>query len=288
MDIVQTFIALKPRLFGIAYRMLATRSDAEDVVQDVWLRWQEADHDAMRSTEAWLVTVVTRLSIDRLRSRKSEQESYIGWWLPEPLVELDETTPETAAELSSDVSVAFLWVLERLSPDERAAFLLRQAFDLDYREIASILGKTEAACRQLVSRAGERIREGRPRYEISPHEHRDLLTRFLQAASSGDREAMKAMIAPDAKLVADGGGKATAFTRILEGAARIAGVYWSLEHAFPGKVVYKLARINGAPGILRYVDGEIESAQAFTIEAERISEVYIIRNPDKLLTAPRL
>ncbi|MFL9873086.1 RNA polymerase sigma-70 factor [Paraburkholderia megapolitana] len=288
MDIVQTFIELKPRLFGIAYRMLGTRTDAEDVVQDAWLRWHEADHSAMRSMEAWLVTVVTRLSIDRLRSRKSEQQSYIGWWLPEPLVELDENTPEAAAEFSSDLSVAFLWVLERLSPDERAAFLLREAFDLDYREIASILGKTEAACRQIVRRAGERIREGRPRFEISAHEHRDLLSRFLQAASTGDREAMKTMLAPDVELVSDGGGKVSSFGRILKGAARIAGVFWSLEHAFPGKVAYRMAWINGEPGLLRYIDGKIESASAFTIHAGRISDVYIVRNPDKLGAVPPL
>ncbi len=288
MDAVQTFTALKPRLFGIAYRMLGTRSDAEDVVQDAWLRWHEADHAGMRSVEAWLVTVTTRLSIDRLRVRKSEQESYFGCWLPEPLIESHEDTPEAAVELASDVSVAFLWVLERLSPDERAAFLLRQAFDLDYREIASIVGKSEAACRQLVSRAAERVREGRPRYNVSEQEHNDLLTRFMRAASTGDREAMKSMLSLDAELIADGGGKVPSFGRILQGAARVAGVFWSVEHASPGKVVYRPARINGALGLLRYVDGQIESAHAFTVEAGRITAVYLVRNPDKLSAAPPL
>jgi RNA polymerase sigma-70 factor, ECF subfamily len=288
MDTVQTFTSLKPRLFGIAYRMLGTRSDAEDVVQDAWLRWHEADHAQMRSAEAWLVTVTTRLSIDRLRSRKSEQENYFGWWLPEPLVELNEDTPEAAAELASDVSVAFLWVLERLSPDERAAFLLRQAFELDYKEIASILGKSEAACRQIVRRAGERMRDGRPRYNVSEQEHNDLLARFMHAASTGDREAMKTMLSPDAELVSDGGGKVPSFGRILHGAARIAGVFWSVEHAAPGKVVYRLARINGALGLLRYVDGKIESAQSFTVEEGLVTNVYVVRNPDKLSAVPPL
>jgi RNA polymerase sigma-70 factor (ECF subfamily) len=288
MDTVQTFTALKPRLFGIAYRMLGSRSDAEDVVQDAWLRWHEADHAAMRSTEAWLVTVTTRLAIDRLRSRKSERESYFGWWLPEPLVESDEDTPEAAAELASDLSVAFLWVLERLSVDERAAFLLRQAFDLDYKEIASILEKSEAACRQLVSRASERVREGRPRYEVPRHAHKELLSRFMQAASTGDRDAMKSMLTLDAKLVADGGGKVPSFGQILEGASRIAGVFWSLEHAAPGRVAYRLARVNGEPGLLRYVDGEIESAQSFAFESGRIANIYIVRNPDKLSAMPPL
>ncbi|SDC61784.1 RNA polymerase sigma-70 factor, ECF subfamily [Cupriavidus sp. YR651] len=288
MDTVQTFTALKPRLFGIAYRMLGTRADAEDVVQDAWLRWHDADHTEMRSTDAWLVTVTTRLSIDRLRARKNEQENYVGWWLPEPLVELHEDTPEAAAELASDLSMAFLWVLERLSPDERAAFLLRQAFDVDYKEIAAILGKSEAACRQIVRRAGERVRDGQPRYDVSQQEHRNLLTRFMQAASTGDRDTMKTMLSPDAELISDGGGKVSSYGRILQGAARIAGVFWSVEHAAPGKVTYRLVQINGEPGLLRYVDGKLESANSFRIEAGRIAAVYVMRNPDKLGGIPAL
>lgn len=288
MDTVEIFTALKPRLFGIAYRMLSTRSDAEDVVQDVWLRWHEADHAQVRSAEAWLVTVTTRLSIDRLRARKSEQEHYVGWWLPEPLIELNENTPEAAIELASDVSIAFLWLLERLSPDERAAFLLRQAFDLEYKEIASIIGKSEVACRQLVSRAGERMREGRPRYTVTEKEHNELLMRFMQAARTGDRDAMKTMLSADAELISDGGGKVSSFGKILQGAARVAGVFWSVEHATPGDVTYRIARINGSLGLLRYVHGVIESANAFTIEDGRITEVYVMRNPDKLSTVPPL
>jgi len=151
------FAALRPRLFAIAYRMLGTRADAEDVLQDAWLRWHHADQATLQSAEAWLVTVVTRLAIDRLRAAKTEREAYVGWWLPEPLVELDERTPEAAAELAGELSVALLWVLERLSPEERAAFLLRQVFDHDYDEIATLLGKSEAACRQMVHRAAEHL-----------------------------------------------------------------------------------------------------------------------------------
>ncbi|HEY4317148.1 MAG TPA: sigma-70 family RNA polymerase sigma factor, partial [Herbaspirillum sp.] len=189
-----TFAALRPRLFSIAYRMLGTRADAEDVVQDAWLRWHGATPAALESAEAWLVTVTTRLAIDRLRTRKSEREAYIGWWLPEPLVELDERTPETAAELASDVSVAFMWVLERLSPEERAAFLLRQVFDQDYADIASMLEKSEAACRQMVHRAQQRVQQEQPRFEVPRDTHRELLARFMQAAGGGDREAMKALM----------------------------------------------------------------------------------------------
>ncbi|MES2103082.1 MAG: RNA polymerase sigma-70 factor [Pseudomonadota bacterium] len=281
-----TFAALRPRLFSIAYRMTGTRSDAEDVVQDAWIRWHETEHTGLQSEEAWLVTVTTRLAIDRLRSRKAERESYVGWWLPEPLVELNEHTPETAAELASDVSVAFLWVLERLAPEERAAFLLRQVFDEDYSDIAAMLGKSEASCRQMVHRSQERIQQQRPRFDVSKDAHRKLLTQFMQAASNGDRTAMKALLSNDVEIVADGGGKVNSFLRILRGAGRIAGIYWSLEHQFPKLVSYRLASVNGEPGMLRYVDGKLESAQSFVIEDNRIKTIYVIRNPDKLVNVP--
>ncbi|WP_338763384.1 RNA polymerase sigma-70 factor [Massilia sp. METH4] len=276
------FATLRPRLFSIAYRMLGTRADAEDVVQDAWLRWAGTDHGAVQSAEAWLVTVTTRLALDRLRERKAERESYVGWWLPEPLVELDERTPESAAELASDVSVAMLWVLERLAPEERAAFLMRQVFDQDYADVATALGKSEAACRQLVSRAQARVQQEKPRFAVSKDAHRELLSRFMQAAASADRAAMKTFLADDVRLISDGGGKVPSFGKILVGAARIAGVYWSVEHAYPGKITYRMARVNGEPGLVRYVDGVVESAQAFIIEGGKIVAVYAIRNPDKL------
>ncbi|WP_420473934.1 RNA polymerase sigma-70 factor [Noviherbaspirillum sp. ST9] len=281
------FAGVRARLFSIAYRMLGTRADAEDVVQDAWLRWQVADHAALQSAEAWLVTVTTRLALDRLRERKAERESYVGWWLPEPLVELDENTPETAAELASDVSLALLWTLERLSADERAAFLLRQVFDQDYAEIAALLGKSEASCRQLTHRAQEKVRDGRPRFQSTPEAHKALLGAFMQAAARGDREAMKALLSPDVTFVSDGGGKMPSFHRILRGAGRIAGVFWSLENQNPGQVHYQMARINGEPGLLRYVNGRIESAQSFHIEDGRITAVFVVRNPDKLTGVPQ-
>jgi RNA polymerase sigma-70 factor (ECF subfamily) len=281
------FAALRPRLFSIAYRMLGTRADAEDVVQDAWLRWHGADQSTLQSAEAWLVTVTTRLAIDRLRARKIEREAYVGWWLPEPLVELDECTPESAAELASDVSVAFMWVLERLSPDERAAFLLRQVFDHDYADIAAMLDKTEAACRQLVHRALGRVQQEKPRFEVPRDTHRALLATFMQAAGSGDRSAMKALMSDGVQLVSDGGGKVTSFLRILHGAGRVAGVYWSLEHQHPGKVAYRAAMLNGEPGLLRYVDGKIESAHSFIVDDGQIVAAFVMRNPDKLTALPQ-
>ena len=281
------FTRLRPRLFNIAYRMLGIRADAEDVVQDAWLRWSESDQNAVQSAEAWLVTITTRLAIDRLRTRKVEREAYIGWWLPEPIVELDERTPETAAELASDVSMAVMWVLERLAPEERAAFLLRQVFDQDYCDIAGMLGKTEASCRQMVSRAQTRVQQETPRFEVPKDAHRELLGKFMVAAQAGDRSAMKELLSANAQLVADGGGKVSSFMHTLHGAGRVAGVFWALENKFPGEVSYRMATINGEPGLLRYVEGQIESAQSFIMDEGKIVAVYIVRNPDKLAGIPQ-
>ncbi|HWI77799.1 MAG TPA: RNA polymerase sigma-70 factor [Ramlibacter sp.] len=276
------FAALRPRLFGIAYRMLGTRADAEDVLQDAWLRWSAADQGALQSAEAWLVTVVTRLSIDRLRAAKAEREAYVGWWLPEPIVEVDERTPETAAELASDLSVAFLHMLERLGPEERAAFLLRQVFDYDYGEIAAIMDKSEAAVRQMVHRAGERVRAERPRFEVPRDTHVKLLTRFMEAAQSGRREAIRALLAENAEAIGDGGGKVPSVPHGLLGPDRVANLYWAHYLKRGGRIAYRIATINGEPGLLRYVDGKLESAQALVTDGERIVSIYVVRNPDKL------
>ena len=282
------FAALRPRLFSIAYRMLGTRTDAEDVLQDAWLRWHRADHAALQSAEAWLVTVVTRLAIDRLRAAKAERETYVGWWLPEPLVELDERTPEAAAELAGELSVAFLWVLERLSPEERAAFLLRQVFEYDYAEIATLLDKNEAACRQMVHRASERVQQARPRFDVPKDEHRRLLEKFMQAARSGEHEAIKALLADDVQLVGDGGGKVPSFLEVLRGTDRIATLYRDVSSQFADQIVYRIAQINGEPGLLRYIGGRLESAQTFVTDGERIVAIYAVRNPDKLAGIPPL
>ena len=165
--------------------------------------------------------------------------------------------------------------------------LLRQVFDHDYAEIATMLGKTEAACRQLVHRAQGRVQQERPRFEVARDTHRELLATFMQAASTGDRAAMKALMSDGVQLVADGGGKVNSFLHILHGAGRVAGVYWSLEHQFPAKVSYRAALVNGEPGLLRYVDGKIESAQAFIVDGGQIVAVFIMRNPDKLTALPQ-
>ena len=276
------FDALRSRLFALAYRMLGTRADAEDVVQDAWLRWRQSERAVIQTAEAWLVTIVTRLAIDRLRAAKTEREAYIGAWLPEPIVELDERTPEAAVERASDLSVALLWVLERLSPEERAAFLLRQVFDYDYAEIAALLGKREAACRQMVHRATERVREARVRFDVDRNVHRRVVERFMHAAQTGDRAAIASMLADDVELVGDGGGKVPSIMKVLQGASRIANLFWATRRRLDGRIAYRAAQVNGEPGLLRYVDGALESAQAFTTDGERIVAIYVVRNPDKL------
>lgn len=276
------FASLRPRLFGIAYRMLGVRADAEDVLQDAWLRWSEADHASLQSAEAWLVTVVTRLAIDRLRAARSEREAYIGAWLPEPLVELDERTPEAVLEQAHDLSVAFLVVLERLRPEERAAFLLRQVFDYDYGEIAAMLDKKEAAVRQMVHRAQERVREGRPRFEVKAEAHRRLLQKFVAAAQSGQRDAIRALLDDDVMTLGDGGGKVPSVAGGLQGGERVTNLYWAHALRLGERLQYRIAAINGELGLLRYIDGQLESANAIVSDGERIVAIYAIRNPDKL------
>ena len=278
-----TFQQHRRRLLGIAYRMLGSKAEAEDVLQDAWLRWNESDTDSLRSAEAWLVTVVTRLAIDRLRVLRGERERYPGFWLPEPVVEAaDSDTPQTLLERADDISMALLRVLEQLAPEERAAFVLRQAFDMDYADLATALGKSEAVVRQLVHRAGERVKAGQPRFAVSSEAHWRLVEAFAGAATRGDLAGMQALLADDAELVSDGGGKVRSFDRILRGAQRLALLYYALFRRIGGSVSYRVVRVNGAPGLARLVDGQLESVQAFGFEGERIRTIHVQRNPDKL------
>lgn len=279
----QTFDRLRPRLMGIAYRMLGSVAEAEEVVQDAWLRWHEAAKDALDSAEAWLVSVVTRLSIDRLRAAKVRREHYIGTWLPEPLVSDSPPSPEQLIERADNLSVAFLALMERLTPEARAAFLLREVFDADYDEIARVLGKTEAACRQLVHRAKAQLRDERPRFAVDRATHERLLQSFAQAAMKGDLEDIKALLAEQVELVGDGGGKVPSFGKVLRGRDRLAHLYYAVARRAGGTLQMVLAEVNGRPGLLRYVDGELESVQSFETDGQRILRIHSQRNPDKLL-----
>ncbi|MGJ7534982.1 MULTISPECIES: RNA polymerase sigma-70 factor [unclassified Variovorax] len=287
-DATLTFDRHRPRLQGIAYRMLGSMAEAEEVVQDAWLRWHEAAKDTFDSAEAWLVTVVTRLSIDRLRAAKVQREHYIGAWMPEPMLTEAPDTPEQLLERADNISVAFLAVLERLAPEARAAFLLREVFDADYDEVARTLGKTEAACRQLVHRAKVQVQEGRPRFTVPRETHERLLRAFADAAARGSLQDLKALMAEDVELIGDGGGKVQTFSKILRGSQRLAQLYYSLWRRMGPAVRMEMVDINGEPGMLRFLDGELESAQTFEIENDRIVRIRAQRNPDKLARIAQL
>lgn len=276
----------RPRLKGIAYRMLGSVAEAEDVVQDAWMRWNEAAHDALDSAEAWLVTVTTRIAIDRLRAVQAQRTHYVGTWLPEPVVSADPDSPATPEQLlgrAEDLSMAFLTVLERLAPEARAAFLLREVFDVDYDEIARTLGRSEAACRQLVHRAKTQVREDdRPKQAVSREIHLRLLGGFAEAAQKGDLHALKALLAEDVAIVGDGGGKVPSFGQPVVGGQRVAQIYFAVARRFAGAVRVEVAEVNGAPGLLRWVDGVLESVQGIEWDGERIVRIHAQRNPDKL------
>lgn len=281
-DATDTFNRLRPRLQGIAYRMLGSSAEAEEVVQDAWLRWHEADQDRLDNTEAWLVSITTRLAIDRLRTAKIQREHYVGTWLPEPLLSDSPVSPEQVLERADDVSVAFLALLERLAPEARAAYLLREVFDADYGEVAEALGKTEPACRQLVHRAKVQLQDQRPRYTVARETQLRLLRGFADAAARGEFAALKTMLADDAQLIGDGGGKVPSFGVPLVGGQRIAQLYLATSLRYPGLVRFEVVVLNGQWGLLRFIDGALESAQAFETDGERIVRIHAQRNPDKL------
>ncbi len=277
-----TFNRLRPRLQGLAYRMLGSSAEAEEVVQDAWLRWHQSPHAEIDSAEAWLVTVTTRLAIDRLRSAKVQREHYVGTWLPEPLLSDSPVTPEQLVERADDVSVAFLTLLERLAPEARAAFLLREVFDADYGEVAAALGKTESACRQIVHRAREQLKDERPRHIVSREDQLRLLRGFAEAASSGRFDELKSLLAEDAQLVGDGGGKVPSFGVPIVGDRRIAQLFYATHRRFGDAVRFEVVVLNGQWGLLRFIDGVLESAQSFVTDGRRILRLHVQRNPDKL------
>lgn len=279
---LQTFDRLRPRLQGIAYRMLGSVAEAEEVVQDAWLRWHETDALALDSAEAWLVTVTTRLSIDRLRAAKKQREHYTGFWLPEPLLSDSPSTPEQLLERADQISLAFLRVLERLSPEARAAYLMREVFDADYGAVALMIGKSEAACRQLVHRAKTQLREAQPRYAVPQDTHHRLLGKFAAALVGGDFAALKSLLADDAELIGDGGGKVPSFGKPLVGAQRIAQLFFAAERRHGSRQRVELVLLNGEWGLLRFIEGALESAQSYETDGERIVRIHVQRNPDKL------
>jgi len=284
MNTTTIFEAERKRLTGVAYRMLGRWSEAEDAVQDAYLRWQAADHRAIEKPAAWLTTVVVRLCLDRMRRAKASREVYVGPWLPEPILtpEGGERREDDADSFAHDLSLGLMLVLERLGPEERAAFILREAFDSSYGEISSALGKNEAAVRQLVSRARERVKAGRPRFRPAPEAHRQLLTEFMSAVAANDASKLIGLFKPDVRFISDGGGKRPAAMRVLNGAAEVAQLILHLAGLKGGPREVKLTMLNGVPSIWA-VDGlGHESAMQLDFEGEHIQAIYMVRNPDKL------
>jgi RNA polymerase sigma-70 factor, ECF subfamily len=280
-DSTAQFVELRPRLFGIAYRMLGSVSDAEDVVQEAFLRWQRADPAEVRNTEAFLTTVVVRLSLDELRSSRKQREQYVGPWLPEPLL-VDEHDPAAAAELADSLSMAFLVVLEALAPAERAAFLLHEVFAYDYDDIATMLGKQPATCRQLVSRAKRRVGDRRQRYDADRRRGHELARRFQEACATGEIEAVMALLSDDATLSTDGGGAVRAARRVIVGARKVARFLIAVTPTIPPTAHMHEVVINGQPGTVVTDAGAAIITIAYDVLDDRIVGVQVVSNPAKL------
>ena len=279
------FLAHRGRLMGLAYRMLGTLSDAEDIVQDAWLRFAGAGDKELRSTEAYLVTIVTRLCLDRLKSAQRRREVYVGPWLPEPVADCDAMSPETALEYADDLSFALLMTLERLTPPERAAFLLHDVFGESFAAISAALGKSEAACRQLAARARKAVRAERVAPDASENDHQALLDAFMAALASGETEKLATLLADDAVLYSDGGGVKIAALNPIAGADRIARFFTGViakGRAQHESIEPRFNAINGLPAMLLYVDGVLDQTLSIEPRDGKIARVYVVRNPEKL------
>ncbi|MET9773122.1 RNA polymerase sigma-70 factor [Streptomyces sp. NPDC006367] len=279
----------RPVLLGVAYRMLGRLADAEDVVQEAWLRWSRAERSEVREPRAYLVRVTTRLAVDRLRQIKARGETYVGPWLPEPYAtDFGDAVPDTAerAVLADSVSLAVLVVLESLSPLERAVFVLREAFGYPYAEIAAMLERGEAAVRQLAGRARRHVEERRPRYDVDPAQRRDLTERFLAAAADGDLAGLMALLAPDVRLVGDSGGKSRAPLRVLESSDKVARFLVGIARKGLPDVGFRILELNGGPALLVLSAGKPDSVIQLDVADGRVQSVYIVRNPDKLRSLP--
>ena len=283
---VETFEAQRQRLTRLAYRLLGSVAEAEDVVQDAWLRWTRTDEE-VRDPAGWLVRVTSRLCIDRLRSAKVQREAYRGPWLPEPLIEELSVDPLERAE---DVSVAFLLALERLSPLERAVFLLHDVFDEDYASVAETLGRNEAAVRQLAARARTHVKDSKPRFTVSQEDAAKLAAAFMAAAAQGDMKALSAVLAEDAVLISDGGGKRTAALRPMSGREDIIrlleGLAWRAGGSPLWPVSFRAVRINGYPGVIMEREDGPMTVAFQPGEDGRLAAIYLVRNPDKLGRLP--
>jgi RNA polymerase sigma-70 factor (ECF subfamily) len=276
-------------LFSIAYRMLGSVADAEDMLQETFIRWQQASDVDVRSPRAFLVTIISRLCITHLQSARVRREEYVGQWLPEPLVTDPGSDPLGVLRADESLSMAFLVLLERLMPLERAVFLLREIFDYEYSEIATAVGQSEVNCRQILRRARQHVSEVRPRFRASAQEQNDLLEQFLQATGKGDMDGLVALLSSDVVLHSDGGGKAPAVPNLIHGADSVArAILGGLRKLLPRNLVRRMAQINGEPGVVAYLNGQPYSVFTLDTSEGRIRAIYILTNPEKLSHLPNL
>jgi len=282
-DAARLFETHRRHLMGVAYRMLGSVSEAEDVVQDAYMRWHRAEKQGIDNIQAFLTRIVTRLCLDQLKSARRTRESYVGTWLPEPLLEAEGYAAETASDYAHDMSVALMLALERLSPLERAAFILHDVFDVGFDEVGQALGRSGAACRQLSSRAREHLREARPRFKVSSEDGDRFTHAFLKASQSGDTADLRSLLAEDAVLHSDGGGIRIAAINLVAGADRIARFFQGVFHKNgAGSRLLRFCEINGMPGLITLdFDGAPQTA-AFEIRDGLITAIYVVRNPYKL------
>lgn len=278
------FEELRPVLFGIAYRMVGTVVDAEDMVQDTYLRWRETAADTIQSPRAWLTAVITRLCINHLKLARVQREEYVGPWLPEPIVDEAGLDPAESAQLAETLSLGFLVLLENLTPTERAVFILREGFDLEFTDIAGIVEKSEANCRKILTRARKRIEERRPRFDAPGDAAERLVVPFMDAVRTGNLENLLATMAKDVVLVTDGGGKARALSRPVQGPEPIARLLIDIARQYGSNDEDRRAAIiNGLPGLVVVEGGRVLRVMAFGIRDGLIQALFIITNPDKLL-----
>jgi RNA polymerase sigma-70 factor (ECF subfamily) len=280
-DVDDPFVAHRNLLFTVAYEMLGSAADAEDVLQESWLRWAAVDRGTVQEPRAYLVRIVTRQALNHLRTVSRRREDYVGEWLPEPLL----TSPDVAedVELAENLSIAMLTVLETLGPAERAVFVLREVFDVPYDEIADAVGKTPAAVRQIAHRAKDHVAARRPRVRVVPSEHEEAVERLVAALNTGDLQGLMDVLAPDVVSVADGGGKVRgAARRPIVGAERLARYLIGGLSKAEGTIVASATWVNGEPAIRVELDGQLAGVVSLTVEDGRITQIYSIANPDKL------
>jgi RNA polymerase sigma-70 factor (ECF subfamily) len=278
---VDLFEQQRPRLRGLAYRMLGSLAEADDVAQEAWLRWQAADHESIARPEAWLTTVATRLALDRIRERDRIRDSYPGPWLPDPLI--SEPGPEEAAELADSLTLGFLVLLDQLTPVERAVFVLADVFDMPFSEIAPAVGRSEVACRQIASRARRRLRPEKPPGPATAAD-RELLAGLVAAVAAGDMDAVIARLAPDVVCVTDAGPQRRAARRPVVGPHRVSRFLVNLAARFQGRTEFCPATVNGAAGLIVKIDGGLDQVWAVETDDGRISAMRMVRNPDKLVS----